>query len=385
MEDPRLIVPYHDPYYENEELVNMMIDYSNPNVFDFPYVVEPSRMVPSSTTFNANMFEDNNADPYSEPIWGNLHDQNTNYGVSSSSYGDADVSGENLGIGNDDVIMPITIWPPQPEDSIWCSNCLVLREIIHTNGYQTSKLDIHGTIGMICHAILETEEDVFRSSSAKTREMIDLSMKSIENVKEILIQYCQERKQAGFLMMPDDLSTFYDTLYAVGLHSDDWTIDNDLLEPFVNNLEETDQINHQLQTESDPNQNYQSGNESFLNRNTYNRRRTRRPSLSEQRQRIASMSLNDITALFHLPIDEAAKRMDLCSTVVKKICRRDGLGRWPHRKVKSLQNKIEKLRPMLNSIIPEDRVDAQEQIQKFEQQLQDIFNGVSISRRVRQQ
>lgn len=56
---------------------------------------------------------------------------------------------------------------------------------------------------------------------------------------------------------------------------------------------------------------------------------------SEQRQRAGRMTVNDLKEYLHLPISEAAKKMNLCLTVVKKICRRSGLRRWPYRKVLS--------------------------------------------------
>lgn len=54
-----------------------------------------------------------------------------------------------------------------------------------------------------------------------------------------------------------------------------------------------------------------------------------------QRERAAKMKLSDFSDYFHLPIDDAAKEVNLCPTVVKKICRKEGLARWPHRKVPS--------------------------------------------------
>lgn len=52
-----------------------------------------------------------------------------------------------------------------------------------------------------------------------------------------------------------------------------------------------------------------------------------------QRQRTGRLTLFDLREYLHLPIEEAARRMNVCPTVVKKICRRNGLTRWPHRKV----------------------------------------------------
>ncbi len=43
---------------------------------------------------------------------------------------------------------------------------------------------------------------------------------------------------------------------------------------------------------------------------------------------------------FHLPIVEASKQLGICSTSLKKICRKHGLLRWPHRKVGDLSNHV---------------------------------------------
>lgn len=45
------------------------------------------------------------------------------------------------------------------------------------------------------------------------------------------------------------------------------------------------------------------------------------------------MKFDDIAPYFHLPIVEAAEKLDVCATVLKGICRRVGVQRWPHRKV----------------------------------------------------
>lgn len=45
------------------------------------------------------------------------------------------------------------------------------------------------------------------------------------------------------------------------------------------------------------------------------------------------MKLRDLTGYFHLPISAASKEMNICPTALKNICRKEGLLRWPHRKV----------------------------------------------------
>lgn len=54
-----------------------------------------------------------------------------------------------------------------------------------------------------------------------------------------------------------------------------------------------------------------------------------------QRERTGKLKMSDLAQHFHLPINAAAKELGICPTVLKKICRRNGMRRWPHRKVKN--------------------------------------------------
>ena len=46
-----------------------------------------------------------------------------------------------------------------------------------------------------------------------------------------------------------------------------------------------------------------------------------------------AITRDQLREYFHLPINEVAKRLGVCATVLKKICRKNGVPRWPHRKV----------------------------------------------------
>lgn len=48
----------------------------------------------------------------------------------------------------------------------------------------------------------------------------------------------------------------------------------------------------------------------------------------------------DISQYFHLPITEAAFQLRICTTLLKKTCREYGLERWPHRKINSIRNLV---------------------------------------------
>ncbi len=47
-----------------------------------------------------------------------------------------------------------------------------------------------------------------------------------------------------------------------------------------------------------------------------------------------NISFDELSKYFHLPINQVAKEMGVCATILKKICRRNGIPRWPHRKVR---------------------------------------------------
>eukprot|EP00268_Persea_americana_P047987 TRINITY_DN5034_c0_g1_i3.p1 TRINITY_DN5034_c0_g1~~TRINITY_DN5034_c0_g1_i3.p1 ORF type:complete len:233 (-),score=57.64 TRINITY_DN5034_c0_g1_i3:330-1028(-) len=56
-----------------------------------------------------------------------------------------------------------------------------------------------------------------------------------------------------------------------------------------------------------------------------------------------SLSFNEVAKLFSMPIAEAANILGVCTSVLKKICRDNGLIRWPYRKdsSKSQQGNIQ--------------------------------------------
>jgi len=48
------------------------------------------------------------------------------------------------------------------------------------------------------------------------------------------------------------------------------------------------------------------------------------------------IGFEELAPYFHLPINQVSKELGICATVLKKICRKNGIPRWPHRKIKSL-------------------------------------------------
>ncbi|KAK2638635.1 hypothetical protein Ddye_026430 [Dipteronia dyeriana] len=142
--------------------------------------------------------------------------------------------------------------------------------------------------------------------------MFDFYKKSIEDVQNFLVQYCEERKQAGFFLVPPDpCSIFYDAL-CVGLDSDEnrtTTLTNEYTQPPLATNSGANGMN-QAEVEND--------------------QPDRNPSLSVQRMRTSMLALKDLAQFFHLPIEKASRKLRLSPTVVKKICRRYGVFRWPY-------------------------------------------------------
>ncbi|KAK4262002.1 hypothetical protein QN277_027619 [Acacia crassicarpa] len=58
---------------------------------------------------------------------------------------------------------------------------------------------------------------------------------------------------------------------------------------------------------------------------------------------VASISLADLVKYFDVPIVEASRNLKVGLTVLKRKCREFGIPRWPHRKIKSLDNLIHDL------------------------------------------
>jgi hypothetical protein len=54
-------------------------------------------------------------------------------------------------------------------------------------------------------------------------------------------------------------------------------------------------------------------------------------------------TLATIAPHFNMPIKEAARKLNICQTVLKKICRDYGIQRWPARRVLAIERQVGKL------------------------------------------
>jgi hypothetical protein len=60
----------------------------------------------------------------------------------------------------------------------------------------------------------------------------------------------------------------------------------------------------------------------------------------------------EVAAVFHLPIDRAAKKLSVGQTWLKHMCREHGVARWPYRKIQSLIVSAKRLEESIADIDP---------------------------------
>ncbi|RVW52342.1 Protein NLP3 [Vitis vinifera] len=364
MTDPLDDVPYHDPFSFDLPLVLVedlnFSDPPNPNLSDIPSLVKPDSnpyLIPQSS----DELADNTIDPFKDSFaWELCDDSNgdnpqlTPMEVHGETSSQAETSQQQIPSSENSVPLPVWPLPPVPYG---CSCCQILREIIHTNGTYTTKLEVHGRPGLISHAVLESHYCAV-DGIPPDHHMFDFCKKSIEGVKQFLQQYCKERRQAGFAMLQDPLSLFYEAI-CVGLDYEESMNADEFFQRSPSHSGGC-QINHP-ETEAE-------------NRSE----RTQKIPLAAQRERTGKLTIYDFTRYFHLPIDKAAEGLNICPTVVKKICRKHGVDRWPYRKVKSIQRQMVRLKPSLRSKDAAERARAQTEMERLKQEMTNACGGIAI-------
>jgi hypothetical protein len=61
------------------------------------------------------------------------------------------------------------------------------------------------------------------------------------------------------------------------------------------------------------------------------------------------ITLEELSTHFGLPEKMVAKKLGICLTSLKKLCRQHGIHRWPYRKLKSIEKKVEKLESLMRT------------------------------------
>ncbi|KAK1929633.1 Protein NLP2 [Phytophthora citrophthora] len=74
------------------------------------------------------------------------------------------------------------------------------------------------------------------------------------------------------------------------------------------------------------------------------------------------ISIEELRAHFDRPIIDVAKDFGICITLMKKICRRNGIKRWPHRQIRSLSKSIASMEAAMLSAHGSEREKYRDQI-----------------------
>ncbi|CAN6333333.1 unnamed protein product [Urochloa humidicola] len=104
-------------------------------------------------------------------------------------------------------------------------------------------------------------------------------------------------------------------------------------------------------------------------------------SSATQQQRRAAEAItrkkkcsSDLVWLIHLPMLQAAAALGTSCATIKRICRRNGVQRWPSRKIGALDRRIAKLEKDLNITRPRAlRIKMMDEWKKLTRQRMDIY------------
>jgi len=55
------------------------------------------------------------------------------------------------------------------------------------------------------------------------------------------------------------------------------------------------------------------------------------------------ITIEQLRRCFHMPITEVSCHFGICTTLLKKVCRRLNIKRWPHRQIRKIDNCIQSL------------------------------------------
>jgi hypothetical protein len=77
---------------------------------------------------------------------------------------------------------------------------------------------------------------------------------------------------------------------------------------------------------------------------------------------------------FHLPLHTVAKKLGMCTTAFKKLCRRFGIAKWPHRQLRGIDKKIAALKAELNYSAVDKEI-ARRHLVKLEEEKTKLSQG----------
>ncbi|KAK3136390.1 hypothetical protein QOZ80_5BG0433300 [Eleusine coracana subsp. coracana] len=258
-----------------------------------------------------------------------------------------------------------------------CTGCQILREIVHSNGSETTKLCIHGAAAMFYHATLEVYAPNPEGSalSMAHQSFIDFRNRDYGWVKNYLMEYAQQCAGGGYTVVHDSISDFHDVLCTsmaggVPLADDGRREVAELAEEADNNVADQqvsadagDAIQPMIERDDMPTASVvgpSQPNNAVEEQQQQDVRPPGKSILAIQRDRTSKLELRDISRFFHLTIEKASKELRVGTTALKNISRKFGIPYWPYRTIRKIDTRIVKLRKNGNGSAA-----ATEEIQKL--------------------
>ncbi|KAI3708970.1 hypothetical protein L2E82_38607 [Cichorium intybus] len=328
MAEPNAIVSYDQPFDNDLQAVErfLMCENDTFSPLSFTELLRQNNVPVTTTRFQSTVVDPEipqPSDPFFDPlIFGDEMLQEGFQTHPSHTSNETNIGNNNTTDGTNDFGNPIQLstWPLEMPPYT-CSCCHILREIIHTNGVDITKLEVHGRLGLICHAVLDKYHIDVTTNQAHEYKMFE--------VKQFFMDYCKERKAGGYVLLQDPLSSFYEAV-CVGL---DWEDNRD--------------ADHDLPDDSGDHQTNQDAETS---------RAINKMALSVQRERTGKLTMKDLVDYFHIPIEVAAKKIQ----------------------IRSIERKISTRAKCLTSVNAEERMNAQAEMDTLRQEITNIYAGFNV-------
>jgi len=93
------------------------------------------------------------------------------------------------------------------------------------------------------------------------------------------------------------------------------------------------------------------------------------------------ITVDQLSLMFHLPIKEVSEKLGICASVIQKFCRLHGIKRWPHRKIQSLDRKIDTVRQEIQTtapVLPCSKEELEQQMYHLIQQRSSMLRNLTV-------
>lgn len=259
-----------------------------------------------------------------------------------------------------------------PDDTLDCRRCMVASEIYDSgNGLYDMRLAVHTVAGNIDHLIFDAEATDFEVNSGVETFQMNVDGRSLEQLNVSLAEYAIQIDSNGLIIVLDSFIAIYNRILEKHIV---WNQGGSSSSQSSDSNEDNTDMDTEGPGES-------SGN---ANPNNIAAAARQRPSVGIQRERTANMGIADLAPYFHMKAEDASKMLNICPTTLKILCRKLELGRWPHRKVKSIDNRIRKLRKQMREKAEARDMHAianlQEEIEKEEEKKRRLYEHLTRPR-----